>query len=126
MLSLCPICADEFFERLSECPSCGCSLVPSSLEKTSKRESGQSDGPLTFVELCRPSHYAVAMLIKQMLEQNGVPAWIKGGHSLTVLPHLMFGGELRILVEASQHEYAWNLYQAYFEGNNEEEFLDEE
>ncbi|MCI0485126.1 MAG: DUF2007 domain-containing protein [Blastocatellia bacterium] len=113
---LCPICAEEFQTRLDMCPGCGCNLVPSSLEK----EAAESEKRrIRFVELCRPPIYPLAMLIKQVLEQNGITAVIQGGHSLSVLPHLVFGGELRIMVDSEQFEYALDIYQAYFEGHED-------
>ena len=118
MLMLCPICAGEFQPRLDLCPSCGCGLVPSSLNED--EEEGETK-QIELVELCRPTIYPVAMLIKQVLEQNGVTTVIKGGHSLSILPHLVFGGELRILVDNQQLEYARELYQAYFESEASED-----
>jgi hypothetical protein len=55
------------------------------------------------------------MLIKQMLEQNGVTVLVQGAHSLSLMPHLAFGGELRVTVEKSQLDFARSLYEAYFE-----------
>ncbi len=101
-------------------------MVPSSLETGEAPTKERTTQQQSFIELCRPPNFAVAMLIKQMLEQNGVLAWVKGGHSLAMFPQLMFGGELKILVEASSYEYAWQLYQAYFAGGDEETFSDEE
>lgn len=124
---LCPICAGEFQPRLTSCPSCECGLVPTSLRddalKTAKAERGRY---IEFAELCRPVAYPVAMVLKQMLEQNGVSAIVQGGHSLSILPHLVFGGELRVMVDRSQLEYARALYRAYFEANEETDFLPEE
>ncbi|HEY7547360.1 MAG TPA: hypothetical protein VID27_20865 [Blastocatellia bacterium] len=78
-----------------------------------------------FVELCRPRTYPVAMLIKQMLEQNGVAAIVQGGHALSVLPQLVFGGELRVLVDSEEIEYARELYRAYFESDDDTDFIEE-
>lgn len=116
MLLLCPICAEEFQSKHDICPGCGCNLVPSTLEEEPP-ESDRND--IKFVELCRPPIYPVAMLIKQVLEQNGINAIIQGGHSLSVLPHLAFGGELRVMVDKSQLEYARDIYQAYFESDDD-------
>ena len=66
------------------------------------------------------------MLIKQMLEQNGVAATVQGGQSLSMLPHLAFGGELRIFVARDQLDYARAVYKAYFECDEEIVFLPDE
>jgi hypothetical protein len=57
------------------------------------------------------------MLIKQLLERTGIPVIIQGGHSLSLMPHLAFSGELRLKVAAEQAELARQLYQAYFEAD---------
>jgi hypothetical protein len=63
------------------------------------------------------------MLIKQVLEQNSVVALVKGGHSLSVLPHLAASGELRILVSSEQLEFASAIYRAYFESEDDTDYL---
>ncbi|MBI3653451.1 MAG: DUF2007 domain-containing protein [Acidobacteria bacterium] len=81
--------------------------------------------PSEFVELCRPKLYPVAMLIKETLEQNGIHTLIKGGNAISLLPHLAFGGELRVLVDKEQLDYARELYQAYFENQEDIDYLPE-
>lgn len=66
------------------------------------------------------------MLIKQMLEQNGVAVMVQGGHSLSVLPHLAFGGEMRVMVDGEQLEFAQALYRAYFESDDDIDYITEE
>lgn len=124
---LCPICAEEFIERVVICPGCGCSLVPSSLTgHFSEGALPKPDEKIEFVELCRPAIYPVALLIKEMLEQNGIPTFVKGGHSLSVMPQLAFGGELRVLVASNRLEYAQALYRAYFDNDEDNDFIPEE
>ncbi len=100
MLMLCPICAGEF-ETLSEvCSSCGCVLVPSTLnaEARGMTKTASEKKDVEFVELCRPQSNPEAMFIKETLEQNNVTVLIQGMHSLSLMPHLAFGGQLRVLV----------------------------
>lgn len=124
---LCPICAEEFVERVVICPGCGCSLVPSSLTGHFSEEiETKPDEKIEFVELCRPSIYPVALLIKEMLELNGIPVFIKGGHSLSVMPQLAFGGELRVLVASNRLGYARALYKAYFESDDDIDYIQSE
>jgi hypothetical protein len=78
-----------------------------------------------FVELCRPLTNPEAMLIKDTLEQNNVAVLIQGVHSLSLMPHLAFGGQLRLLVRQDQFEYAQALYRAYFE-SDESAFIEDE
>jgi len=120
----CPICAGEFQPKIDLCPGCGCGLVPSSLrDRAALDYTEKPRRDVELVELCRPLAYPVAMLVKQMLEQNGVAAVVQGGHSLSLLPHLAFMGELRIIVDRAQLEFAQALYEAYFEGDGETDFI---
>ncbi len=122
---LCPICASEFDSPVKLCPACGCELFPFTLNPISDVTTRQEKRSIEFVELCRPRAYPVAMLIKQMLEQNGVAAIVQGGHALSVLPQLVFGGELRVLVDSEEIEYARELYKAYFESDDDTDFIEE-
>ena len=113
--------------RLASCPGCGCGLVPSQVVEGHQGAADKSKAKrVELVELCRPRAFPVAMLIKQMLEQNGVAAAIQGGQSLSMLPHLVFGGELRVFVARDQLDYARALYKAYFESDGEIDFLPDE
>ena len=124
---LCPICAGEFETHFGVCLTCGTELVPSTLgeEAIGMTEPGEKK-EVEFVELCRPLTYPVAMLVKQTLEQNGVSVVMQGAHSLSVQPHLVFGGQLRVLVPRDQLEYARELYKAYFESDEETDYIEEE
>ncbi len=128
MLMLCPICAGEFETQVGVCLSCGCVLVPSSL---SGEVVGMPDGTaekkkVEFVELCRPRTTPEAMFIKETLEQNNVAVMIQGMHSLSLMPQLAFGGQLRVLVAQDQLEYARALYKAYFESEEGSDYSEEE
>jgi hypothetical protein len=127
MLALCPICSDEFYGLEDLCPTCGCGLVPSAIESIEARNTlRQESGPVKFTELCRPKLYPLAMLIKQTLEQNGIRVVVNGASSLSVLPHLAFSGELRVMVPTNQLDFAQELYHAYFEGDKDEDFEDDD
>lgn len=110
--------------QVSSCPGCGCNLIPENVT-----DSSDSDGPtppslqLEFVELCRPKMYPIAMLVKQKLEQNGVRAWVPGGNAISVLPQLAFGGELRVFVEKEKLEFAREIYKAYFDTDEDVDYL---
>jgi hypothetical protein len=124
MLMLCPICGEEFDSPVDDCPACGCSLVPMTMDPAFPTPP-PDETEIHLVELCRPRSYVVAMLIKQMLRQNGVAAMVQGEHSLSVQPHLAFGGEMRVLVEEQRLEFARDLYRAYFE-NEGGDYIEED
>jgi len=81
---------------------------------------------LEFVELCRPQSNPEAMFIKATLEQNNIAVIIQGMHSISVMPHLAFGGQLRVLVGSEQLEYAKAIYKAYFENEEGIDYSPEE
>lgn len=125
MLMLCPICAGEFEGQGAICMSCGCVLVPSTLdEKPVGIAEPIERSEIEFVELCRPQTNPEALFIKETLEQNQVAVMIQGMHSLSLMPHLAFGGQLRVLVARDQIEYARALYKAYFESDEGTDYGD--
>jgi len=101
-------------------------MVSSTLDEAQCGVVATAARPAEFVELCRPRLFPVAMLVKQTLEQNGVRVMVQGAHSLSLQPHLAFGGELRILVDSGQLEYARALYRAYFENEDGTDYIEEE
>jgi hypothetical protein len=42
------------------------------------------------------------------------------------MPHLAFGGQLRVLVGSEQLEYAKAIYKAYFESDEDIDYSSEE
>ena len=128
MLMLCPICAGEFETQRGVCLGCGCVLVPSTLGKEPPEmiEPAAEKDEIEFVELCRPQSNPEAMFIKQTLEQNKVAVMIQGLHSLSLMPQLAFGGQLRVLVGRDQLEYAQALYKAYFESEEGTDYIEED
>jgi|SRR5262244_2391585 len=114
MLMLCPICSEDFQHPEVACPDCGCGLVPASLDAGAGTPV-EPDIRSEPVELCRPRLYSLAMLIKQTLEQNGVAAMVLGANAFSVMPHLAFSGEMRVIVNSQQLEYAREVYAAYFQ-----------
>lgn len=127
MLMLCPICAGEFDTQSFACVRCGCELVPSSIgDLPSLPEEVTRVRDVEFVELCRPQSNPEAMFIKATLEQNNIAVMIQGIHSSWVMPHLAFGGQLRVLVGREQLEYATAIYKAYFESEEGTDYSSEE
>ena len=128
MWMLCPICAGEFETPSGICVSCGCVLVPSTLnqEPHGIAEPVAPRPEVEFVELCRPQSNPEALFIKETLEQNHVAVLIQGMHSLSLMPHLAFGGQLRVLVGRDQLEYAKAVYRAYFESEDGTDYIAEE
>jgi len=102
--------------------------VPSSINDVESfpDEIASSPREVEFVELCRPLSNPEAMFIKATLEQNNIAVIIQGIHSSWVMPHLAFGGQLRLLVDREQLEYASAIYKAYFESEEDIDYSSEE
>ena len=111
---------------MTSCPGCGCSLVSATLESGSVVATYSQQRDVELVELCRPSFYAEAMIVKQLLEQTGIPCVVKGGHSMSLMPHLAAAGELRVLVDRTRLDEARAMYQGYFENDGDTDFIQEE
>jgi hypothetical protein len=129
MFMLCPVCAGEYDAPESGlCPRCDLNLIPVTLDPVTAAEieSATEGHRVEFVELCRPRLFAVAMLIKDTLEQHGVMVLLQGGHFSSVLPQLAFGGEMRLMVASDQLADARVLYEAYFERNDGADFSPDE
>jgi hypothetical protein len=122
ILMLCPICAAEFRSELSGCPKCDCPLIPVSVE-TAESQSQRGGKRFELVELCRPASWVEAMLVKQLLEQNGIPALINGVHALSLMPHLATFGEVRVAVNSRDLLDARALYQGYFQNDDDTDFI---
>lgn len=109
------------------CINCDFVLIPSTLnQEIARKIEADAKREVKFVELCRPRTNPEAMLIKDTLEQNNVAVLIQGVHSLSLMPHLAFGGQLRLLVGRDQLEYAQALYKAYFESDEETDYIEED
>jgi hypothetical protein len=80
---------------------------------------------IEFVELCRPHTHPEAMFIKETLEKQNVAVMIQGMHSLSLMPYLAFGGQLRVFVGRHQLEYARAIYKAYFESDEGIDYVEE-
>lgn len=126
MLMLCPICAGEFESEAGLCLKCDFVLIPTTITQDPAGKKPANKKEVQFVELCRPQTNPEALFIKDTLEQNNVVVMIQGMHSLSLMPHLAFGGQLRVLVAQDQLEYAAALYKAYFESDEESGFIVDE
>ena len=124
MVMLCPICAGEFHSPGIDCPTCGCTLIPETMSSeplvATRRNPVEQ---IQFVELCRPRIYPIALLIKQTLEQHGIHVLVHGGNAASLMPQLAFGGELRVMVDREQYEFAREVYKSYFDNDENLDYI---
>ena len=114
-MPFCPTCRTEYGNQANICEKCKTSLVPSLTE-----EIEEDAGGTTLVELATFSDVPEAEMIREILEQNQIPTVQRG----EVDPIGVASGAepVTLLVEERHLRRARELHDAYFAGNDVEEF----
>lgn len=105
----CPQCKTEYQPGATHCADCGCPLV----EQLLQAEPCISGEPVFLTEV---SHDAEAVLIAQLLEDNGIPVLRHGCNEADHLSMLYTGATLcgqKLYVSADQLSKAKELIQVY-------------
>lgn len=109
-MPFCPQCEAEYESGVATCTDCGVALVdelpPNEPPDTEEGEP---------VPLRNFSNAAEASMVQNLLEENGIRAFVSGG-DFTVAPS-MFSGEIVLMVDERDLERAVTLYEAYFGEN---------
>ena len=109
-MPFCPQCEAEYEEGVEACTDCGVALVadlpPQEAPDTAEGEP---------VALRNFSNAAEASMVRDLLEENGIRAFVSGGE-FTVAPSV-FSGEIVLMVDERDLERAAALYDAYFGEN---------
>lgn len=99
----CPQCKSEYIQGIFRCPDCDVDLVYTLLEET---EKPVIDKDAEFVEIMRTYDAGVLTLVKSILDDIGVPYFIKGEHSVYVYSHIF---PARVLVVKQEAEKAFQI-----------------
>lgn len=105
----CPQCKTEYRPGVTHCADCGCPLV----EQLPQEEICFSGEPVLLTEV---THDAEAVLITQLLEDNGIPVLRHGCNEADHLSMLYTGATLcgqKLYVSADQLSRAKELIQVY-------------
>ena len=106
-MPFCPECQAEYEEGVESCTDCGVALVA---ELPPDETPDVSDGePVPFRNF---SNAAEANMVKDLLEENDIRAYVSGGE-FTVAPS-SFSDEIVLMVDERDLERATALNDAYF------------
>ena len=106
----CPQCEAEYEAGVDACTDCGVALVD---QLPPEQAPDTADGEP--VALRNFANAAEASMVRDLLEENGIRAYVSGG-DFTVAPS-MFSGEIVLMVDERDLERATALYDAYFGEN---------
>ena len=106
-MAFCPSCEAEYRPHITVCPDCDVQLVPEL--NAGNRLHDKSD--LRFVPLGSFKDETEAQICVELLEQNGVPAFIREG-AAGIFGAAFVGGAVMVL-EADLAR-AKEIYEAYF------------
>lgn len=99
----CPQCKSEFIQGIFRCPDCEVDLVSTLPEEP---EKPIIDKDVEFVDIMNIYDAGVLTLVKSILEDVGIPYFIKGEHSVYVFSHIY---PARVLVVKTEAEKAKQL-----------------
>jgi hypothetical protein len=106
-MPFCPECQAEYEKGVESCTDCGVALVD---ELPPDETPDVADGePVPFRNF---SNAAEANMVRDLLEENGIRAFVSGGE-FTVAPS-SFSGEIVLMVDERDFDRATALYDAYF------------
>jgi hypothetical protein len=109
-MPFCPECEAEYEDGVETCTDCGVPLVADlPADETPDTAEGEP------VALRNFSNAAEASLVRDLLEENDIRAFVSGG-DFTVAPS-SFLGEIVLMVDERDVDRATALYEAYFGQN---------
>src|SRR6266568_5191133 len=108
-MAFCPECEAEYREGIGTCPDCGVDLVAELTPETMMHDKSDSEP----VALKSFSTSAEADMVCELLQRNGVRAFVEGG-GFAVIPG-SFSGEVVVMVDERDMVRAQELYSAYFD-----------
>jgi hypothetical protein len=106
-MPFCPECEAEYEEGVESCTDCGLPLV-AELPPHDQPDTAEGEP----VPLRNFSNAAEASMVRDLLEENGIRAFVSGG-DFTVAPS-SFLGEIVLMVDERDLDRATALYDAYF------------
>jgi hypothetical protein len=105
----CPTCRTEYREGFTHCSDCGGALV-SELPETAERDRRDQD--FRPIKLAGFSIPAEAEMVREFLEKNGIPAYVRGQSD----PLGVTSGaeDVAVLVDESDLDRALEIYKVFF------------
>ncbi len=107
-MAFCPNCEAEYREGITRCSDCDMELVGELTDANKVHDT--SEARMIAFQSFKTS--AEAELVRDLLEQNGVRAFVEGAE-FAILPG-SFSGEVVLVVDERDFERAVEVYEAYF------------
>jgi hypothetical protein len=107
-MAFCPDCEAEYRAGISECPDCGVALV----DRLTPENTVHDKSDHRFIPLRSFRNSAEAEMVFELLERNGIRAFVKAG-DVGIFGTSFHGGA--IMVDERDLPRAVELYEAYFE-----------
>ena len=95
----CPHCKAEYIQGIYRCPECDVDLVD---RLPDKEEKQIIDKDAEFVEIMNTYDAGVLTVVKSILDDVGIPYFIKGEHSVYVFSHIYPAWVLVVKQEAEK------------------------
>ena len=108
-MSFCPECEAEYREGIKVCPDCNVDLVAELTPETRTHDKSDAE----FVQLRSFSTSGEAEMVCELLERNGLRAFVEGGRFAVRVGG--FSEEVIVMVDQRDVVRAIELYSAYFE-----------
>ena len=111
-MAFCPNCEAEYVAGITACPDCNIELVPELTPETRVHDTSDAE----TVPFRSFSNSAEAEVVFEMLQQNGIRAYVKGAE-FVVLP-TNFSQEVVVMVDERDLTRAMEIYEAYFDAES--------
>ena len=107
-MAYCPDCEAEYRAGITVCPDCNIDLVSELTPETSVHDKSDAES----VKLRSFRNSAEAEMVSEMLIQNGIRSFVKGGE-FAIIPG-SFSQEVIVMVDERDLASAVELYEAFF------------
>ena len=84
----CPKCKAEYVQGIFRCPECDVDLVQELPAEDTHTDAKILHKDAEFTEIMSTYDAGVLMLVKSILDDTGIPYFIKGEHSVYVFSHI--------------------------------------
>ncbi|HYP29465.1 MAG TPA: DUF2007 domain-containing protein [Blastocatellia bacterium] len=111
-MAFCPNCEAEYKEGITVCVDCNYELVPELTPETVVHDKTDAE-PVPFQSF---KTGAEAEMVYNLLQQNGIRAFVQGG-DFAVIPG-SFSQEVILMVDERDLSRAVEVYEAYFDADS--------
>lgn len=106
-MAFCPNCEAEYRPEVGVCPDCEIGLVPQLTQETTVHDTSHHE----FVQLGKFKNSVEADMVFELLERNGIKAFVKAGE-VGIFGSAFIGGA--VMVDKPDLPRAIEIYEAYF------------